>query len=83
MSHVSFTLEGGKEVTLDVKVTATCPFCRHERKYIVGYAAGSVETGVPMVIHAEPRCPEFDQLDCLTFLKKARHAGARTVPEPS
>ena len=79
---ITFTTADGTVEEMTISVTASCPFCKHERTYSAGYL-GDEETGKPLIIHAEPHCQRFKDLGVLEFLRAARLAGARAVREPS
>jgi hypothetical protein len=66
---------------LKVKVAArlTCPFCDHQRHFMIGHMNGDENTGTPVVVHDMPHCTEFGTMDLLKYMRAARIAGARAA----
>lgn len=63
----------GEALRFDQQVHATCPFCDGTWK------AGEFENGVQAVLHNEPACETFLELESVAFMARARLAGSKVL----
>jgi hypothetical protein len=63
-----------RAVTLDTQKPWVCARCPCGGTYTAGYFDGD-----PSIVHSEPACAAFLDLECDAFLEAMRKAGAKAI----
>ena len=63
-------------LVIETTATFSCPFCGHQKDVTIGYIRvdpdAEREAGLPVGLHQEPRCRQFEVMDLTEFLRAAR-----------